>query len=202
MNSYRNLMYHLKMPGEKCLVIEDFNLLRAFCEVFVFYLWIFILIVCVCYCCMIVWGVKGVLIVRMRAEVSADNENVVRLRNEFNFALKWSNKAEIKEAVLQNLLIMWNGKGDDYMSTYCYLFTYFLSYAYTFLMIYFCSGENFWMKWKLILMNKKYIVWGMFVPLIKSASTQINHAVWRKWIQRIYIIIIIFEHLESKEVLS
>ena len=32
-------------------------------------------------------------------EVSADDEDVVRLCNLFNFALKWSSKAEIKEAV-------------------------------------------------------------------------------------------------------
>ena len=38
----------------------------------------------------------------MCAEVSADDEDVLRLCNEFNFALKWSTKAEvIKEAVLQ-----------------------------------------------------------------------------------------------------
>ena len=40
-------------------------------------------------------------VVRMYAEVSADDEDVVRLCNEFNFALKWSSKAEIKEAVWQ-----------------------------------------------------------------------------------------------------
>ena len=41
----------------------------------------------------------------MCAKVSADDEDVVRLCNEFNFALKWSSKAkiraEIKETVLQ-----------------------------------------------------------------------------------------------------
>ena len=37
------------------------------------------------------------------AEVSADDEDIVRLCIEFNFALKWSSKAEIKEAVLQKL---------------------------------------------------------------------------------------------------
>ena len=40
-------------------------------------------------------------VVRMCAEVSADDEDVVRLCNQFNFTLKWSSKAEIKEAVLQ-----------------------------------------------------------------------------------------------------
>ena len=40
-------------------------------------------------------------VVRMWAEVSADDKDVVRLCNEFNFSLKWSSKAEIKEAVLQ-----------------------------------------------------------------------------------------------------
>ena len=38
--------------------------------------------------------------VRICAELSADNEDVVRQCNEFNFALKWLSKAEIKEAVL------------------------------------------------------------------------------------------------------
>ena len=37
----------------------------------------------------------------MKVEVSADDEDVVRLCNDFNFALKWSSKAEIKEAILQ-----------------------------------------------------------------------------------------------------
>ena len=40
-------------------------------------------------------------VVRICAEVSADNEDIVRLCNEFNFVLKWSSKAEIKDAVLQ-----------------------------------------------------------------------------------------------------
>ena len=38
-------------------------------------------------------------VVRMCAEVSADNEDVVRLCNKLNFALKWSSKAEIKEVL-------------------------------------------------------------------------------------------------------
>ena len=37
----------------------------------------------------------------MCVKVSADDKNVVRLCNKFNFSLKWSSKAEIKEAVLQ-----------------------------------------------------------------------------------------------------
>ena len=37
----------------------------------------------------------------MCAEESADVEYVVMLCNEFNFALKWFRKAEIKEGVLQ-----------------------------------------------------------------------------------------------------
>ena len=37
----------------------------------------------------------------MCAEMSTNDEDVVRLCNEFNFALIWSSKAEIKEAVLQ-----------------------------------------------------------------------------------------------------
>ena len=37
----------------------------------------------------------------MCAEVSADDEDVVTLCNEFNFALKWFSKADIKEAVLR-----------------------------------------------------------------------------------------------------
>ena len=40
-------------------------------------------------------------VVSMCAEVSADDEDVLRLCNEFNFTLKWSSTAEIKEAVLQ-----------------------------------------------------------------------------------------------------
>ena len=40
-------------------------------------------------------------VVKMCAEVSADDEDVVRLCNEFNFALKWFSKAEIIEALLQ-----------------------------------------------------------------------------------------------------
>ena len=67
----------------------------------------------------------------MYAEVSADDEDVVRLCNKFNF--KWSSKTKIKEAVLQKL---WAGNEDDYMCMYCYLFTYFLSYTCTFLIIY------------------------------------------------------------------
>ena len=35
-------------------------------------------------------------VVRMCAEVSADDEDVVRLCNEFNFTLKWSSKAKLK----------------------------------------------------------------------------------------------------------
>ena len=38
-------------------------------------------------------------VVRIFVEVIADD--VVRLCNEFNFALKWFSKAEIKEAELQ-----------------------------------------------------------------------------------------------------
>ena len=37
----------------------------------------------------------------MCAEVSADDEDFARLCDEFNFTLKWSGKAEIKEAELQ-----------------------------------------------------------------------------------------------------
>ena len=51
----------------------------------------------------------------MCAEVSADDENVVRLCNAFNYALKWSGKAEIKEAVLKKFIDNVNGNGDDYM---------------------------------------------------------------------------------------
>ena len=40
-------------------------------------------------------------VVRMCVEVGADDEDVVRLCSEFNFTLKWSSKAEIKEAILQ-----------------------------------------------------------------------------------------------------
>ena len=36
----------------------------------------------------------------MCAEVSANDEDVVRLCIEFNFALKWSSKPENKKAVL------------------------------------------------------------------------------------------------------
>ena len=43
-------------------------------------------------------------VVRMCAEVNAGDEDVLRLCNEFNFVLKWSSKAEIKEAVLQKLI--------------------------------------------------------------------------------------------------
>ena len=39
--------------------------------------------------------------VRLCAEVSADDESVMRLCNRYNFALKWSSKAEINKAVLQ-----------------------------------------------------------------------------------------------------
>ena len=86
--------------------------------------------------------VKGVLLrvkarslVKMCAEVSADDKDVVRLCCEFNFALKWSSKKEIKEAVLQKFTdnLGWYNGDDDYMYTYCYSFNYFLSYAYTFL---------------------------------------------------------------------
>ena len=38
-------------------------------------------------------------VVRMCAEVNANNEDVVSLCNKFNFALKWSSKAEITEAI-------------------------------------------------------------------------------------------------------
>ena len=34
MNSYVNFVYHLIMLREKCLVLEDLNLLRAYYEVF------------------------------------------------------------------------------------------------------------------------------------------------------------------------
>ena len=68
-----------------------------FCEVFVCYLWICVLIVCLLlYDCL----KSENSVVMMCAEVSADDEDVVRLCNEFSFALKWSSKAEIKEAVL------------------------------------------------------------------------------------------------------
>ena len=40
-------------------------------------------------------------VVKMCAEVSAYDEDFVRLCNEFNFALKWPSEAGIKEAVLQ-----------------------------------------------------------------------------------------------------
>ena len=40
-------------------------------------------------------------VVRMCAKVSADDKDVVRLCDEFNFAMTWSTEAEIKEAVLQ-----------------------------------------------------------------------------------------------------
>ena len=39
-------------------------------------------------------------IVKMNAEVRVDDDDVVRLCNGLNFALKWSSNAEIKEAVL------------------------------------------------------------------------------------------------------
>ena len=37
----------------------------------------------------------------MCTEVSANDEDVARLCNEFNFVLKWYIKVEIKEAALQ-----------------------------------------------------------------------------------------------------
>ena len=40
-------------------------------------------------------------VVRMCAEVRADDEDVVKLFNDFNFALKRSSKTEIKETELQ-----------------------------------------------------------------------------------------------------
>ena len=60
----------------------------------------FMLIVCVYYSYSDCFKSES-CVVRMCAEVSADDEDVVRLCNEFNFALKWFSKAEIKEAVLQ-----------------------------------------------------------------------------------------------------
>ena len=52
----------------------------------------------------------------MCSEVSADGKDIVRLRNEFNFALKWSSKAEIKQQPYgRGLLIMCDDNGDDYM---------------------------------------------------------------------------------------
>ena len=51
------------------------------------------------------------VVVRMYAEVSASDEDVVRLWNGFNFSLKWSSKADIKEA-------MWNGNGKVYICSY------------------------------------------------------------------------------------
>ena len=71
-------------------------------------------------------------VVRMCAELSADDEDVARLWNEFIFYFKWSSKIEIKELCCKNVLIMRDGNGDDYMCTYCSLLTCFLSYAYTF----------------------------------------------------------------------
>ena len=75
-------------------------------------------------------------VVKMCAEVCADVEDVVRLCNEFNLfrnGLVWQ---KLKRLNCRSLLIMWDGNGDDYMCTFCYLFTYFLLYAYTFLIIY------------------------------------------------------------------
>ena len=66
-------------------------------------------------------------VVRMCAEESVDNEDVVKLCREFNLVLKWSSKAEIKESYCRSLLIMWESNGDNYMCTYYLFFTYFLS---------------------------------------------------------------------------
>ena len=83
-----------------------------------------------CYCCMIVWRVRGVLL-------GCVLRWVLMMRMFWGYVMSlillWNGpvRQKLKRLYCKNFLIMWDGNGDDYMCTYCSLFTYFLSYAIT-----------------------------------------------------------------------
>ena len=123
---------------EKCSVVEDLNLFRAFREVFWMLPLDFYIDRVRSYCCMIVWRVRG-SVVRICAEVSVDDECVVKA---MSLILLWNHLPRQKLNRLYDrslLTITRDGNGDDYTYTYCYLFFFYMHALSEYIC---CPGED------------------------------------------------------------
>ena len=103
--------------------------------------YLFVTYITYCYCYSIVRRIKGMLLERACAKVGVYDEDVVRLcDNEFDFALKWSSQAEMKQAIHgRRVYGQFGGIIEINISAHCsiYLFVYILFY---------CTLSLFWRK--------------------------------------------------------